>query len=50
MPEIWEKKGKFLCFNNPFFWNSPTKILETLAFVLKEHISKNHEFFNIIIT
>lgn len=44
---IWEKYTKIGIFNNPFFWWSNRKVLETLAEVLKVHISKYGEFFDI---
>lgn len=47
--DIWEKAQKIGIFNNPFFWWSENKVLNTLAEVLKQHIAKHHEFFGVII-
>ena len=45
--EIWEKHKKFLCFKNPFFWNSEKKVFQALAEIIKVQIEKNGEFFGI---
>lgn len=45
--EIWDKNSKFLFFRNPFFWWSSSRVLKTLAEVIKKQIEDNGEFFGI---
>lgn len=45
---IWDKHRKwFLCFNYPFFWDNPDRILPALAEVIKAQIDENDEFFGV---
>lgn len=46
-PEIWEKSEKIWLFKKPFYWWSNKNLLNTLSKVLKIHISKYNNFFDI---
>ena len=46
-PQIWKKRERFWIIKNPFFWCSETKVLTTLAEVLKEHLCKGNYLFGI---
>ncbi|MBQ4099048.1 MAG: hypothetical protein IJC87_02850 [Clostridia bacterium] len=46
--DIWDKKSKWFKFiPNPFFWLDKTKILRTVADIIKLQIATNKEFFGV---
>lgn len=46
--DTWDKRSKWFHFiPNPFFWFNKTKILRTVADIIKLQIAVNKEFFGV---